>query len=167
MRLATIAASTLLFVSIALGLAGCQRAEPPPPPPPAPVSIWTDADAKTVADQAVGAAASDAWTSQFRDRNGRPAKVVVGEISDRSGKHVDTEAFAAALATALAAAGEKLASAPSADAADCILRGSVGASEAVEDGQPVTYFTIDLTFADAKTGDPIWPFAVSHPVQGH
>lgn len=165
MRLATTVTAVLLLAPLALVTTGCQRKEAPPPPPPAkPASIWTAEDAKTVATAAIQAATQDAWTSQFRDRNGRAARIAIGEITDHSGKEVDIAGFEAALTAALGDGGDKLAVAQSAETADCILKGTIGASSATEDGQAVTYFSIDLRFVDAKSGDPIWPFGKEHRV---
>lgn len=165
MRTATPALAVLVLVPLALVATGCgpRRQEPPPPPPAAPASIWTTTDAKAVATQLVDAASRDAWTSQFRDRNSRAARIAIGEIVDRSGKHIALDDLGSALRSALAAGGDKLTLADG--PADFTLRGSIGASETTEDGSAVTWFAIDLVLVDAN-GDPGWHFAVERRVLG-
>ena len=168
MRLAPIPLALLLLPAL-LVVPGCDRREPEPvpePPPAAPVSIWSASDAQAVATQLVEAATRDAWTSQFRDRNGRAATTRVGEIIDRSGHGVDIDALSAAITQALTSTGgDKLAAGN--ETADYVIGGVVGSSSGTdEQGKPVTFFAIDLSFSDAKTGDKVWPFSVERPVSG-
>jgi hypothetical protein len=166
MRTATPLLAVLALVPLVLAATGCaprHQELPPPPPPAAPVSIWTAADAQAVAGQLIDAAAQDARASQFRDRNGRALRIAIGEITDRSGKHVATSELAAALRSAIGAGGDKLTLADG--PADYTLRGSIAASEATEDGVAVTWFAIDLALVDAA-GDAGWPLAVERRVAG-
>jgi hypothetical protein len=130
------------------------------------VSIWNDATSAAVAKRFAEAAANDAWSSQFRDRNGRPPALRVGAIEDRSGKLVPVDGLAAAIAEALTATG-KLIPASGQVEADFAISGSlIAAAEGTEDGTPVTYFGVDLRVCDAKSGDPVWPFAIEQAVAG-
>lgn len=168
MRIATPAIALVALVPLVLANAGCERRreEPLPPPPPAvPASIWTASDAREVASQLVDAATRDAWSSQFRDRNNRAARIAVGEVADRSGKRVDVAALTDALRGALGAGGEKLALVGQGETPDFTLRGTIGATEATEADLAVTYFAIDLALVDAS-GTTAWPFAVEHRVVG-
>lgn len=156
----------LILVPLLILVAGCapRHVEPlPPPPPAAPTSIWTTVDSTAIASEFVEAAAKDAWTSQFRDRNGRAARLAIGEITDRSGKNIAIDDLIAALRSAIQAGGDKLALAEG--PADFTLRGSIGASEATENGTPITWFAIDLGTIDTN-GNPVWPFAKERPVSG-
>ena len=165
MRLAPFALAVLVLPILAVG-SGCQRHEEAPAPPPAaaPVSIWSEADSQAVAAQLVEAAAAHAWSSQFRDRNGRAATIAIGTITDRSGKDIPVDGLAAEVAAAITAAGgDKLAT--GGESSDFILGGVVGASAGtIGDGQPATYFAIDLSLTDRATGDVVWHFAVERPI---
>lgn len=165
MRLAPLALAILALPSLALAPA-CRRQEAPPPPPPpaAPVSIWGDADSAEVAAQLVDSAARDAWTSQFRDRNGRAATIAVGEIADRSGQAVPVDGLAKAIVAALSSSGgDKLAA--GAESSDFVLGGVIAASKGTTaEGAAATYFAIDLTLAERASGDKTWHFAVERPI---
>jgi len=165
MRLAPFILAFLALPAIALAPA-CRREPPPPPPPPpaAPVSIWGSADSKEVAAQLVDAAGRDAWTSQFRDRNGRAATIAVGDIVDRSGQSVPVGELTQAIAGALAAGGgDKLAA--GSDSSDYVLGGVIAASKGTTaDGAAATYFAIDLTLTERSSGDKTWHFAVERPI---
>jgi hypothetical protein len=169
MRLAPTLLALLILPTLALSTA-CRRQQeeaPPPPPPAAPVSIWGDTESQSVAKLFVEAAVREAWTSQFRDRNSRPARMEVGEITDRSGKQVPVDGFAAAIAAALAGGGaDKLAAADGQP--DLLVTGAIGASAGTTaDGAPATYFAIDLSVSDKASGDKTWHFAVEFPVAEH
>jgi hypothetical protein len=129
-----------------VALAGGCRSEPPPAPP-APVSSWTAADGDAVAQALVAEALNQPWTSQFRDRNGRVAKVVVGAVDDRSGDHVDTEAFAKALGERLAAS-DKVALA--AEGADFTAAAIIRLATEAKDGKAINRFQVTLRFTDGK-----------------
>ena len=167
MRFAPSALALLALPALAFAPA-CRRAEAPPPPPPpaAPVSIWGHADSLEVATRVVDAAARDAWTSQFRDRNGRAATIAVGQIVDRSGQTVPVAGLAQAIDAALASAGgDKLASGTA--ASDYVLGGVIAASPGTTaDGVAATFFAIDLTLVERASGDTTWHFAVEWPVTG-
>lgn len=165
MRLAPFALAIIALPTIALAPA-CRRQEAPPPPPPpaAPVSIWGEVDSKEVAAQLVDSAVRDAWTSQFRDRNGRAATIAIGEIADRSGQTIPVEGLAKAIADALASTGgDKLAA--GGEASDYVLGGVIAASKGTTaEGAAATYFAIDLTLAERASGDKTWHFAVERPI---
>ncbi|HAT12032.1 MAG TPA: hypothetical protein DCS97_15950 [Planctomycetes bacterium] len=169
MRPAPLALSLLLVPAFALAT-GCAPREPiapppPPPPPAAPVSIWGDGDSQGVAKQLVEAATRDPWTSQFRDRNGRSAKIAVATIEDRSGKMVPVDDFSAAITSAIAElGGDKLTTGES-GSADYLVRGIIAGSTGSDaNGSPATFFAIDLSFVDATSGDSQWHFAVERPI---
>lgn len=165
MRFAPLALALLLVPALAVA-PGCKhREEPPPPPPPAkPVSIWSAAVSQDVAAKLVEAAQRESWSSQFRDRNARPARIAVGEISDRSGKEIPVADFAAAIGSALGShGGDKVASA--ANDADFVLGGVIASSAGTTaDGAPAVFFAVDLSLAPAAGGDQVWHFAIEHPV---
>jgi hypothetical protein len=166
MRFAPLALACLLVPTLAF-VPACKRREeaPPPPPPPAkPVSIWGSADAQAIAGLMVASATRDPWTSQYRDRNNRPARVAVGDITDNSGKNVDVGELAAAIAQALGNGGDKLALAGTAQP-DFVLSGVIGASAGtLSDGTSATFFAIDLSFADAASQEIVWHFAIERPI---
>lgn len=164
MRLAPIALALLALPALALAPA-CRRTEEPPPPPPpaAPVSIWGEADSQAIAQQVVETAAGHAWSSQFRDRNGRAARIAVGEITDRSGKSVPVDGLAKAIAATLASAGgDKLAA--GGDDSDYVLHGVIGASTGPTSEGTATFFAIDLALDERASGDKVWQFAVERPI---
>jgi hypothetical protein len=162
-------ALTAVLVSAFLIAPGCAPREPiappPPPPPAAPVSIWGDSDSQAVAKQLVEAATRDPWTSQFRDRNGRGARIAIGTIEDRSGKTVPVEGFTAAISSAITELGGDKLSTGQADGADFVVRGIIAGSSGTDaNGSPATFFAIDLSFVDAASGDSQWHFAVERPI---
>lgn len=167
MRFAPFALAVLLVPALAIA-PGCKPREealPPPPPPAKPVSIWGDSESQDVAGKLVDAAQREPWSSQFRDRTARPARIAVGTISDRSGKDIPVDGFTAAIAAALSGrGGDKLAVAGS-DAADFELSGVVTSSAGTSpEGAPAVFFAVDLTLVPAAGGDPIWHFAIEQPV---
>lgn len=167
MRFAPLALAVLLVPALAIA-PGCKPREealPPPPPPAKPVSIWGDAESQDVAGKLVDAAQRESWSSQFRDRTARPARIAVGVINDRSGKDIPVDGFAAAITAALGGrGGDKLAAAGASDA-DFVLSGLVTSSAGTSsEGAPVVFFAVDLTIAPAAGGDPLWHFAIEQPV---
>ncbi len=167
MRLAPIPLALLLLLPALVIAPGCQRREEPPAPEPlpaAPVSMWTAADSQAVATQLVEAATRESWTSQFRDRNSRAASARVGEITDRSGKSIPLDTLTSAITNALGTSGgDKLSF--GGDTADFVISGVIGSSAGTDaQGAAATFFAIDLSFADAKSGDKVWPFAVERPI---
>ncbi|MEK7412489.1 MAG: hypothetical protein AAB263_04115 [Planctomycetota bacterium] len=166
MRFSALFLIALVSLTTMIG-SGCQRHVELPPPPAKPTSIWSNQDGQTVAKQLVDHLARSAWTSQFRDRNGRAVRIIAGEIGDVSGKLVDMTAFINDISTSMANAGEKISAAATAEQADYVIRGKIGSQASTENGQAVTYFTIDLGFYDSKTGEPVGePFAKEHRVVG-
>lgn len=164
MRFAPLALAVLLVPVLAVA-PGCKPREqelPPPPPPAKPVSLWGEAQSQDVATKLVEAAQRESWTSQFRDRNARPARIAIGEISDRSGKSVPVDEVAAAITAALGShGGDKLAAA-GADTADFTVSGVIASSAGTLDDAPAVFFAVDLSFAAA--GDTAWHFAIELPV---
>jgi hypothetical protein len=153
-----------LLAAVALIAPGCQKREEaplPPPPPPKPASPWTQADSQQVAEQFLAAAVNSTWSSQFRDRNSRPARIDLGAIEDRSGKEVPIDGLRQALSEALTKGGDKIA--PAGDAVDYVLGGALGAQPGTLDGAAVLFFQIDLKLTDAK-GETVWPFSVERAV---
>jgi hypothetical protein len=165
MRFAPLALVVLLVPILAVA-PGCKPREPelpPPPPPAAPVSIWGTTQSQDVANKLVEAALRESWTSQFRDRNARPARIIVGEITDRSGKSVPVDEVVAAITSALGAEGGDKLAAAGADAADYTVTGVIASSAGtMPDGAPAVFFAIDLSFA--ASGDTAWHFAIELPV---
>lgn len=139
-------------------LAGCGRrteevVQAPPPPPP---SAWIQADSASVADELVGEMLKRPWVGEFKERTGRVPKVALGEFSDRSKGDVDLTAHRAELARALAAGGVVQVLATT-EGADFLLKGAVGSADGTAGDIPVKRYQIDLTLADAKTGDVATP----------
>lgn len=167
MRFAPLAIAAILVPALAVA-PGCKPREPeqPPPPPPAKsASIWTARESQDIAGKLAEAAQRETWASQFRDRNGRAARLAVGDIADRSGREVPVGAFADAIADAIAATGgDKLAIAAAGEA-DFRLGGVITASSgALPDGAAAVYFAVDLQVVPAAGGDVVWPFAIEQPV---
>lgn len=166
MRFAPLALALILVPALAIA-PGCKRREeaPPPPPPAKPVSIWSATVSQDVAGKLVEAAQRESWSSQFRDRNARPARIAIGEIADRSGKEIPLAEFSAAIGGALGSAGgDKLAAAGDSDA-DFVLGGIITSSSgSTADGSPAVFFAVDLSLMPAAGGDKVWLFAIEHPV---
>lgn len=147
--------TALLSVAI---LAGCGRrteevVQAPPPPPP---SAWVTADSAAVADELVGEMLKRPWVAEFKERTGRVPKVALGEFSDRSRGDVDLATHRAELARALGAGGV-VQVLDTSEGADFVLRGAVGAHDGTAGDVPVKRYQIDLTLADARTGDVATP----------
>jgi hypothetical protein len=147
--------TALLSVTI---LAGCGRraeetVQAPPPPPP---SAWVQADSTKVADELVGEMLKRSWVGDFKERAGRVPKVALGEFSDRSKGDVDLALHRAELARALAVGGV-VQVLDTTEGADFILKGAVGSNDGTAGDVPVKRYQIDLTLADAKTGDVATP----------
>jgi hypothetical protein len=146
-----------VLLSVAI-LAGCgRRAEEvvqAPPPPPA--SAWVQADSAAVADELVGEMLKRPWVAEFKERTGRVPKVALGGFSDRSRGDVDLAVHRGELARALAAGGivQVL---DTTEGADFILKGAVGSNDGTAGDVPVKRYQIDLTLADARTGDVATP----------
>lgn len=167
MRSAPLALAVLLVPVLAVA-PGCKPREPelPPPPPPAkPVSIWTARESQDIAAKLVEAAQRESWSSQFRDRNSRAARLAVGAIADRSGKEVAVEEFASAITAALSASGgDKLAAGTAAEA-DFTITGVITSSAGtMPEGGAAVFFAVDLSVAPAAGGDVVWHFAIEQPV---
>lgn len=147
--------TALLSVAI---LAGCGRraeetVQAPPPPPP---SAWIQADSATVADELVGEMLKRPWVAEFKERTGRVPKVALGDFSDRSKGEVDLAIHRRELARALGTGGV-VQVLDTTEGADFILKGAVGANDGAAGDVPVKRYQIDLTLADAKTGDVATP----------
>jgi Peptidoglycan-synthase activator LpoB len=147
--------TALLSVAI---LAGCGRRaeETVQAPPPPPASAWVQADSTKVADELVGEMLKRPWVGEFKERTGRVPKVALGEFSDRSKGDVDLANHRAELARALAVGGVVQVLATT-EGADFILKGAVGSNDGTDGDVPVKRYQIDLTLADAKTGDVATP----------
>ena len=154
--------SAALVLTGALAVPGCGRT--PPPPAPVPVSSWSANDSTAVAQELVDAYLSQPWTSQFRDRNGRAAKIVLGDIEDRSGDHFDTVILGKAIATRLTAS-DKIAVAE--QGADYRLGGVVTMTADTKDGAKIHYFRVSLRLAataDGATREDLPPVGVERAV---
>lgn len=154
MRLSVLC-TALLSVAI---LAGCSRraeetVQAPPPPPP---SAWVQADSAKVADELVGEMLKRPWVGEFKERTGRVPKVALGEFSDRSKGDVDLALHRSELARALAVGGV-VQVLDMTEGADFLLKGAVGSNDGTAGDVPVKRYQIDLTLADAKTGDVATP----------
>ncbi len=149
--------SVLLSVVI---LAGCSRrveetttVQAPTPPP---ASAWVLADSAKVADELMGEMLKRPWVGEFKERTGRVPKVALGVFSDRSKGDVDLVVHRQELSRVLSAGGV-VQVLDTTEGADFILKGSVGANDAVDGDLPVKRYQIDLTLTDAKTGDVATP----------
>ena len=147
--------TALLSVAI---LAGCGRraeetVQAPPPPPP---SAWVQADSAKVADELVGEMLKRSWVGDFKERAGRVPKVALGEFSDRSQGDVNLTLHRSELARALAVGGV-VQVLDTTEGADFLLKGAVGSNDGTNGDVPVKRYQIDLTLADAKTGDVASP----------
>ena len=154
MRLSVLC-TALLSVAI---LAGCGRraeetVQAPPPPPP---SAWVQADSAKVADELVGEMLKRSWVGDFKERSGRVPKIALGEFSDRSKGDVDLALHRSELARALAVGGV-VQVLDTVEGADFLLKGAVGSNDGTDGDVPVKRYQIDLTLADAKTGDVATP----------
>jgi hypothetical protein len=152
---ASVFCAAVLSVAI---LAGCSRraeetVQAPPPPPP---SAWIQADSAKVADELVGEMLKRPWVGEFKTRTGRVPKVALGDFSDRAKGGVDLAVHRSELARALAVGGV-VQVLDTTEGADFLLKGAVGANDGTDGDLPVKRYQIDLTLADAKTGDVATP----------
>src|SRR3954471_12091500 len=94
-----IVAVAVLGFSLSMMLSvGCgERPAPPPPVPVKPPSAWTTADSQAVAKELAASVSGQEWAITFRTRSNRAPKVVVDQIQDRSGDHVDVGELAGEL----------------------------------------------------------------------
>lgn len=54
---------------------------------------WNDTDSRLVSEEMVEDALSNAWSSRAADSLGRPPRVIVGRVRNRSQEHLDTRTF--------------------------------------------------------------------------
>ncbi|MBA3708745.1 MAG: hypothetical protein H0W83_08010 [Planctomycetes bacterium] len=151
----------IVACSLVIGMGCGERPAPPPPPPPAkPTSSWTDADSAAVAKELMGDATRHPWIAEYRNRLNRLPRVVMGEIVDKSGDHVDVSGFAAELERCLASS-LQVGVVRNADAADVVLDGTINR----ENGKQASYFQIDLRLEPQDHGDTAWHGSIERQVQ--
>ncbi len=154
--IAALVACSLAVCSLAV-LPACTKREvtPPPAAPAAPVSSFTAVDATEVANALAESATRNPWAGDFHAKNGRPAAVAIGVITDKSGDHVDTAALADELARALGRS-DQVTVAPAGQPGDVSLGGTINLSHAHGDA----YYQIDLRIVavdgSATGGDALW-----------
>lgn len=142
-----------LVVSSLVFLSACTKREvaPPPAPPAAPVSSFTAVDATEVANALAESATRHPWAGNFQAKNGRPAAVAIGVITDKSGNHVDTAALADELARALGRS-DQVTVAPAGQPGDVTLAGTINLSQA----GGYAYYQVDVRIFPATGGDALW-----------
>jgi hypothetical protein len=145
------------FCVSGLMIAGCSRQpEPVVAPPPPPPSAWVMADSASVADELVPLLLKRSWVSDFKQRTGNAPKIALGQISDRSQGAIDGEVYASQLRRALGADSTVLL-VDTREAADFLLKGSVGANDGNDGDLPVRRYQIDLTVIERASGDIATP----------
>ena len=96
------------------------------------------------------------WVGDFKERAGRVPKVALGDFSDRSQGDVDLTVHRRELARALAVGGV-VQVLDTTEGADFLFKGAVGSNDGTHGDVPVKRYQIDLTLADAKSGDVASP----------
>jgi len=124
--------------------------------PPPPLSAWVASDSVAVADELVPILLKRSWVADFKQRTGQLPKVALGPISDRSQGSIDLEVYRGELRRVLAA-GEVVQVVDARDAADFLLKGSVGANDGTEGDVPVRRYQIDLVMVERASGDVATP----------
>jgi hypothetical protein len=150
-----------VFAIAAIALAGGCRGEAPPPAPSAPVSSWTANDGEIVAAGLADGLLNQAWSSQFRDRNARAPRIVLGGIDDRSGDHVDVTAFAGAIAARIGTS-DKVTLVDG--EADYRLDGVIIMNPETVQGSLRHFFQITVRLTDVASGELQAPVSIEHPV---
>ena len=132
------------------GLLGCGERPAPPPPPEKPSSSWTPRDSQAVAKELMDTASHAEWAISFRNHSNRLPRVMVGEITDKSGDHVDIADLTSQLEKELYQS-QQVGVVKSVDSADFVLKGVIN-REPVAGG---SRFPVDLRLVTTD-GDPVW-----------
>jgi hypothetical protein len=149
----------LCFVLLTvISIVGCtrQKEEVQNTPPPPPLSAWAASDSVAVADELVPILLKRSWIADFKQRTGQLPKVALGPISDRSQGSIDLEVYRGELRRVLAAGGI-VQVVDARDAADFLLKGSLGANDGNEGDVPVRRYQIDLVIVERISGDVATP----------
>jgi Peptidoglycan-synthase activator LpoB len=144
--------SVLMSVGCSRGSADKDANVTPPPPP----SSWFADDSVAVANELVPMLLKRSWVADFKQRTGQQPKVALGPITDRSQGAIDLEVYRGELRRVLTEGG-MVQVVDARDAADFLLKGSVGANDGVERDVPVRRYQIDLVIVERGSGDVATP----------
>ncbi len=146
-------AACLILVCLVLTVMGCgrgKRAESVPTPPAAPADAWLPGGSASVAEELAARVIADPWVNAYHDRSGQWVQLRLDPLTDRSGAGLDLSPLQAALATALATGGDRVA-VSAGDGATHALGGTVRTQRNAEG----TFYLIDLRVTELATGEQI------------
>ncbi len=144
---------------------------------------WNDTDSRLVSDEMVEDALSSPWSARAADALGRPPRVIVGRVRNRSQEHLDTRTFVKDLERAFVSSGQvDVVAAPderddlraeredqqthaSIDSAksmgkelgaDFMLQGQIHSILDAADNQQLRFYQVELELIDLESNRKVW-----------
>ena len=144
---------------------------------------WNDTDSHMTAEYMIESLLGGRWLTKFRDEEGRDPVVIVGNISNRSSEHIETQTFTKDIERELVNSGEVIFVASSSEreglrdekldqqgnateetmaavaaetGADYMLMGTFTTQTDAIDGKKVVLYKVDMEMIDITTNQKMW-----------
>ncbi len=144
---------------------------------------WNDTDSRLVAEEMIQDALSRSWLTRFKQEQGKPPTVIVGEVRNLSHEHINTRTFIADMERALINSGEVEFVASSEErqevrserkdqdlhaseetrkamgqeiGADFMLKGTINTIIDAVSGEQARFYQVDLTLIELANNRKVW-----------